>query len=125
MTSGIRNDPSISDDEIIWRRIYQVVYDNNLKRVRPTSACYSQNDPGTDVSVYVGSIAQSAAVVMQGGREQYLGALRAGFIRSLGLGIVFDPSTGGPGHALIRGRKTRSMLDKMAKAASWVPPYQP
>jgi len=62
---------------------------------------------------------------MQGGKEQLLAALPVHFIRELGLGIVRDSSSGGPGHALLLGRKTKGMRDKMAKEAIWVEPYIP
>lgn len=128
MSEGaITDDPTIGDNEVIWRRIPHVwvVEDENLKCKRPSSACFLQNGPDSPVSVYIASEAQSPQVVMQSRKEQFLAALTVGFVRQLGLGIIHDPHSGGPGHALLLGRKTKGILSKMAKAATWVPPYVP
>jgi hypothetical protein len=128
MNAGaITDDSTIGNDEVIWRRIhqYQVVDDVNLKRKRPSSAGFNQDGKENPVSVYIASEAISSQMVMQGGKEQFLASLSASFIRQLGLGIIRDSSSGSPGHALLVGRKTGSMLNKMARAASWVPPYAP
>ena len=127
MSAGaITDDPTIGDSEVIWRRIPQVwvVEDKNLKRTRPSSACFQDGTNGP-MSVYIASEAQNAKVVMQGGKEPFLAALTVAFVRQLGLGIVRDSSLGGPGHALLLGKKTGAKRDKMAKAATWVTPYAP
>jgi len=122
--SAFADDSTIDDNEIIWRRIPEnwVVPDNNLERRRPTSQFFLQDGP---VSVYIASEAQSAQVVMEGGKEKFLVALTVAFIRQLGLSIIRDPSLGGSGHALVHGRITKRMSQKMAKAATWVEPYAP
>jgi len=124
--SAFADDPTIGDNEIIWRRIHQsqVVEDNNLKRKRPSTGGF---DNGRDIplSVYIASQAQSPQVVMQGAKEKYLVALTVGFIRQLPLGIMCDSSSGGPGHVLLIGKKTKTMLNSMAKTATWVVPYAP
>ncbi len=121
------DDPTIGDDQIIWRRVSdaQTVYDSNLKRKRLSSACFNQNGRANPVSVYIASETQSARAVMEEGTEPFLAALTVGFIRQLHLGIIRDSSSGSPGHALLLGRKTKSTLDKMARTAKWVDPYVP
>lgn len=123
--SKITDDPTIGDDEVIWRRIplEWVVEDKNLNRKRPTSQCFRQDGP---VSVYIASEAQSAQAVMQQGKEPFLAALTVGFVRQLGLGIIRDLSSGGPGHALLHGPTNhRRNCQQMAKTATWVKPYAP
>ena len=124
--SAFTNDSTIDDNEIIWRRIhqFQVVDDPNLNRKRPSTAGF---DNGRDIplSVYIASEAQSPQVVMQDGKEKLLVALIVGFVRQLGLGIIRDSSSGGLGHALLIGKKTKGMLNSMAKTATWVVPYAP
>ena len=124
--SAFTNDSTIDDNEIIWRRIhqFQVVDDSNLNRKRPSTGGF---DNGRDIplSVYIASEAQSPQVVMQDGKETYLVALIVGFVRQLGLGIVRDSSSGGLGHALLIEKKTKGMLNSMAKTATWVVPYVP
>lgn len=123
----VTDDSTIRNDEVIWRRVheYQVVYDDNLKRKRPSSASFNQDGKENPVSVYIASEAISSQTVMQGGKEKFLVSLPVSSIRQLGLGIIRDSSTGSPGHALLIGRKTGSMLNRMVKAASWVSPYAP
>lgn len=120
---ALTDDPTIGDNEVIWRRIYLAVDDENLKCKRPSSACFQDGLHGP-VSVYIASEAQSTQV-MQGGKEPFLAALTVAFIRKLGLGIIRDSSSGGPGHALLLGRKTPSIRSKLAKEATWVAPYAP
>lgn len=121
------DDQTIDDDQVIWRRIhsYEVVDDGNLSRKRPSSRSFLQNGPDSPVSVYIASEAESSQAVMQEGKEQFLASLVVAFIRQLGLGIVRDSTSGGPGHALLLGRKTGGMLNKMAKTSAWVAPYAP
>lgn len=123
---SLANGPTIDDDETIWRRIheFQVVYDENLKCKRPSTGGFN-NGPDVPLSVYIASEAESAQAVMQDGREKYLVALKVGFIRQLGLGIIRDSSTGVLGHALLVGKKTGKVLNSMAKTATWVEPYAP
>ena len=120
--STFADDTTIDDNQVIWRRIYQVISDDNLRCKRPTSACFLQNGP---LSVYIASEAISPQLVMEDKQELFLVALRVDFIRRLGLGIVRDSSSGGAGHALLLGRITRSMAQRMAKTATWVEPYAP
>ncbi len=121
----LTDDPTITDDQVIWRRIYQAVYDDNLKRQRPSSACFLQDGPDGPVSVYIASQAQSAKAVKEEGNEPFLAALTVGFVRTLGLGVVPDSSSGGIGHAELTGRKTHGKRDRLAKEATWVEPYAP
>lgn len=123
----ISDDPTIGNEQVFWRRVHatDVVPDENLGRKRSSSASFLQDGPDGDVSVYLASEAQSPQAVMQSGKESYLVSLTVGFVRALGLGIARDPSSGGPGHALLIGHKTRGMCSKMAKAATWVLPYCP
>jgi len=124
--STFANDPTIGDNEIIWRRIHenQVVDDNNLKRKRPSTACFQDGSDGY-MSVYIASEALSSQAIMQGVKEHFLASLSVGFIRQFGLGITRDPSSGGPGHAILLGKKTGSIQNQMAKTATWVEPYAP
>jgi len=124
--NSITDDSTIGDNEVILRRIPKewVIVDQNLKRKRPTSACF-QDGSKDPMSVYILSEAQSPAAVMQGAKEPFLVALPVAFVRKLGLGIIRDPSSGGPGHALLVGKKTGATKEKLAKAAAWVAPYGP
>ena len=121
------DDPTITDDSTVWRRIPQswVVSDDNLKRKRPSTQCFLQDGPTGPLSVYIAAEAQSVQAVMQGAPEPFLVSLNVGFLRRLNLGITRDQSSGGPGHALVIGKKTGSIRNQMAQAAIWVKPYDP
>lgn len=122
----MRDDASISDNEVVLRRISEraYIFDENLGRLRPSSQAFLQNGPEGLVSVYLESETTHSAVAAEG-PEPYLAAITAGELRELGLGIVRDPSSGGPGHCEITGRKTRGILNRIARQAQWVPEYAP
>ena len=116
-----RDDPSINDDDSVYRRIPEdwVISDGNLRRFRPSSQAFRQGGTYGLVSVYLASETSPDAVMAEG-RQAYLAEVGVGMIRGLGLGVIRSPETGGPGHCDITGRKTRSVLNRIAKQARWV-----
>ena len=118
------DDTSIGDDEVILRRIAFTTFDQNLQRRRPSTQFFKQD--GTDglVSVYLLSETTPANVIDEG-VERYLASVNVGLLRELGLGIVRDPTSGGPGHCVITGRKTKGRLNRIAQEAEWVEDYRP
>ena len=126
MREVLRDDAGIDDDEVVLRRISERAYtfDDNLGRFRPSSQAFLQNGPDGLVSVYLESETAHGAVAAEG-PEPYLAAITVGELRELGLGIVRDPSSGGPGHCEITGRKTRGILNRIARQAQWVLGYEP
>ena len=126
MVSGEGDDPGIGDDETVLRRISEafVVFDDNLQRLRPSTQAFRQGGTSGHGSVYLLSVTNPEEVSNEG-PEPYLVPLRARLLLELGLGIVRDPTSGGPGHCEITGRKTRSVLDRLAKFAQWVEGYAP
>ena len=126
MGSESQDDSVISDDELVYRRIPEQwwVPDHNIGRERPSSQAFIQDGPDGPVSVYVASRTIPSAVVSEG-PEPYLVSVLVSVIREMGLDVVYDPMSGGPGHATIVGRKTHSCAKKLAKASKWIPPYTP
>ena len=126
MASSEGDDPGIGDDEAVLRRIPEafVVFDDNLQRLRPSTQAFRQGGTNGPVSVYLLS-ATTPEEVSNEGHEPYLVSLRVGFLRELGPGIIRGPTYGGTGHCEIMGRKTRSILDRLAKFAEWVEGYAP
>ena len=126
MREGLGDDASISDNEVVLRRISEraYIFDENLGRFRPSSQAFLQNGPDGLVSVYLESETTHDAVAAEG-LEPYLAAITVEELRELGLGIVRDPLSGGPGHCEITGRKTRGILNHIARQARWVPGYVP
>ena len=118
------DDASIGDEETVLRRVPNAVYDENLKRVRPSTQAFLQDGPDGLVSVYLSSETTSEAVA-SGGPERFLASITVGQLRAQDLGIVRDPSSGGPGHSVITGRKTKGRLNRIVQQAEWVEGYAP
>lgn len=118
------DDTGIGDGEVILRRIAFTTLDQNLQRRRPSTQSFKQD--GTDglVSVYLLSETTPANVIDEG-VERYLASVNVGLLRELGLGIVRDPTSGGPGHCVITGRKTKGRLNRIVQEAAWVEDYRP
>ena len=121
-----RDDPSISDDDSVYRRIPEdwAISDDNLRRFRLSSQAFKQGGTYGLVSVYLASETSPDAVMAEG-RQVYLVEVGVGTIRDLGLGVIRSPESGGPGHCDITGRKTKSVLNRIAKQARWVAGYAP
>ena len=118
------DDASIDGEETVLRRVAGYVFDENLQRHRPSTQSFKQDGPDGLVSVYLGS-ETTPATVASGGPEKYLASVKVGVLRGQGLGLVRDPSSGGPGHCVITGRKTRGRLNRIVKEAEWVEGYAP
>ena len=118
------DDTSIGDDEVILRRIAFTTFDQNLQRRRPSTQSFKQD--GTDGLVSVYLLAETTpANVIDEGVERYLASVNVGLLRELGLGIARDPTSGGPGHCVITGRKTKGRLNRIVQEAEWVEDYRP
>ena len=120
------DDDSISNDETVLRRVPEGhdVYDDNVQRRRPSTQSFLQDGPDGLVSVYLSS-ETTTEVVAIGGPEKYLVSVRVSVLRGLGLGLIRDPSSGGPGHCVITGRKTKGKLNRIVHKAKWVEGYAP
>lgn len=126
MNAALGDDPTIGDDEDLLRRIPAAfVVPDDLKGKRLSSQGFLQDGADGLVSVYIASEVESPKAVMAGCSEPFLVSLKVRVLRELRLGIARDKSSGGPGHAVIIGHKTKSMLNRMAREAVWVKPYVP
>jgi hypothetical protein len=132
MGQVLSDDANIGNEKVVLRRISDRshVFDENLRRRRPSSDAFLQDGPDGLVSVYLESETTHEAVA-SGGPEPFLVSISVGELRKAGgelpngLGIIRDPTSGGPGHCVITGRKTRGRLSQIAKQAQWVPGYAP
>ena len=116
------DDTKIADDEIVFRRIAEsfVVHDENLQRLRPSTQAFKQDN----LSVYLNSKTTPEKVASEG-KEPYMVSVKVALLREVGLGIVLDPSSGGPGHCRITGNRTKGKLNRIAKSAEWVEGFAP
>lgn len=118
------DDDTIRSDESVLRRVAGYVYDENLERNRPSTQSFLQDGRSGLVSVYLNS-ETTPDTVAGGGPEEYLASIEIGVLRRQGLGIVRDLSSGGPGHCVITGRKTKGRLNQIVKQAQWDEGFSP
>ena len=120
------DDACIANDEILLRRVAEnsVHWDEELRRQRPSTSAFRQDGPDGLVSVYLSS-ETTPATVASGGPEKHLVSIAAGFLREQELGIIRDTTSGGSGHCVITGRKTRGKLYRIVCEAQWVEGYAP
>lgn len=125
--SGARrvNDPSVSSCSELWRRIHpkQIIFDESLGKIRPSSAAFKDSTNGTPMSVL------SARLVSRSGRDEFsvlrpfpaeaLAAFTAGFARSQQQGIELAPLENEPAHAHVFGSKEKRVRNEFAKRSIW------
>lgn len=128
----LRDDPSISDETVLWRCIpeEQVVPDEMRGRLRPTSAAFIDNRDGEPMSVYIASECEGEEHVRPAlPGTVYITAFTTGLARACGQGVVRDPASGGPGHAVVVGDKNlkvdyegkrKRTREVLALASRWV-----
>lgn len=131
MTNGSRvDDPSIEDEDRLWRRIspQHIVMDHNSGRERPSSAAFTDSRrTQTPMSVYIEKL------VIESGRthedvmgrypEQSLVVFPAAIPRSLGLGVAKEADPEYPeetAHGVVFGEKTRPVRRQLATASEWL-----
>lgn len=122
----LMDDPTIGDDEKVIRRVFggPHPFDANSDRIRPSTQAFLQDGKDGLVSVYL--LAETTPdAVAQEGEQPYQCVVSAGILRENGLGIIRTPDKGGPGHCDITGRKTKSRLTNIVRAAQWVEGYSP
>lgn len=122
------DDPSILNEEALWRRIPPgwVVWDHNRGTARPSSQAFRDDSDGSPMSVFL------AAVMQEIGRGPYdaiaghtgyaLAWMTAGLARRCEQGVARDPLPDEPAHGVVFGKKTRSARKTFAREAAWVIP---
>jgi hypothetical protein len=122
------DDPAVSDTSELLRRIpsWHFFYDQNLGRVRPSSAAFEDDPDGDPMSVYQRQIIESeggsAARVMAGHEGYALASLTAGQLRSKDQTVHPDPLPAESSHTKICGRKSKPVCRRLAAEAVWVIP---
>jgi hypothetical protein len=116
------DDLTIPDDAVLWRRIpsWHWVQDENLGRMRPSTAAFEDDDDGSPMSVALASECAGPEVVLAGHEGFALAAFTAGFARQRGQRIARDPRPGEPWHAVVIGKKTHSVRKQLARDCQWV-----
>lgn len=118
------DDPSIPDDEELWRRIppHHFFFDDADGRLRPASAAFDNDPDGSPMSVFLASGTPGPDAALAGHDGHALAAITAGLARANGQGVVRAPLPGLPSHAHVEGPKPKSIQRRLARAARWVVP---
>ncbi len=127
---GYADDPTIRDDAVLWRRVpvdpIHYVFDQNLGRVRPSSAAFEDSPDGTPMSVQLAQIVAETGRgpedVLVGYHGFALAAITAGLSRGCRQGVARAPLPDEPAHAVVFGTKTRKIRGRLAKGSQWVIP---
>lgn len=126
------DDATIEDDERLLRRVppWQIVWDDNLQKSRPSSAAFDDDSQGDPMSVYLTSILNqmgyTAAHTLDGHDPGFaVAAVSAGALRDEQQVVLRDPEPGAPphicdpAHALVAGKKATKRRSRIGKRASW------
>jgi len=120
-----RDDPSIKNEADLWRRIppWHFVPDENRGGVRPSSAAFENDPDGNPMSVFVAELVRVAGKdekdVLTGLKDFALASVTAGFAREQSQSVALEPADF-PGHAVVFGKKPKSVSRAFAKSAKWV-----
>ena len=120
------DDFSIPDSADLWRRIppQHIVRDENLGRLRPSSAAFENHPNGSPMSVLLADIVQQTGRgphdVLRGHPGFLLAAVTAGLARRCRQSVARDPLLEEPAHALVVGAKTDSARKRLARESVWV-----
>jgi hypothetical protein len=126
MPHQLRDDPSITDEAHLWRRVppRHVIFDANLGRVRPSKAAFDDDEDGSPMSVVLADLVLGSGRgpqhVLTGHNRFALAAITARLARSKKQGVARDPQPDEPAHGLVFGKKTDSIRRALAKGSEWV-----
>jgi hypothetical protein len=133
MVDEYEDDPSIADDDVLWRRVplhpSWVVFDETQGRLRPSSSAFDNHRDGTPMSAYLAAGGNTVEEVLEGHPNYSLAGFSAGLARLQGQGIVRRPMPAFPSHVEVFGPKSKSVRSALAKGCHWVvappPDFQP
>lgn len=123
-STSYTDDPTIADDDKLWRRVCPewIVPDSNRGGKRLSSQAFEDSRDGSPMSVFL------AAVVLCGGRDADvlvfpgygMVSITAGLARECDQRVCRDPSPEEPAHALVAGKKKKSVKYRFLDAMEWV-----
>lgn len=120
------DDPTITDNAPLWRRIppRHFVFDANLGRYRPSSAAFEDHPDGSPMSVVLGNdvlaAGRSPESVITGCEGFAVASFQAGLARLKGQGVMRKPLRDEPAHAEVFGNKTDSVKKAFTKNSIWI-----
>ena len=102
----------VRDQEILHRRVHPTFF-------RPDGSISSQAFRDDEMSVDRAAF-RRVEETLAGYGGYGIAALGTTTARNLGQRVLADPLPLNPAHALVRGRKTKSISRRLARSASWV-----
>ena len=120
------DDPAVADEVKLLRRIPErhFHFDNNLGRIRPSSAAFEDDQDGDPMSVYRQDVIESEKGdierVMIGHEGYGLASLTAGQVRSKLQTVFPAPLPDESSHAKVCGPKPRGTRRCFSRQAAWV-----
>jgi len=126
VASLYEDDPSILNDDELWRRIppWHVVEDGNRGGKRISKAAFEDHPDGSPMSVVladeVKATGRDAHSIVEGYEEFCLASVTAGLARDLNQGVMRKPLDDEPAHAEVFGKKTDGVRKGFAREAVWV-----
>lgn len=122
--SPVPDDPSIPDDSLAYRRItpHWVHVDELNPAGRLSSRAFQDHPDAVSVALRIELVARNLgpADLLSGWDGYGVVSLPVAFLRECGLGVVCDPTSGEPWHALVWGNKSPGTRKKLARAATWI-----
>ncbi|HWZ98331.1 MAG TPA: hypothetical protein VN025_11275 [Candidatus Dormibacteraeota bacterium] len=129
-TEKFPDDLSIEAEESLLRRIPpdHIIFDDNEKRWRPSSAAFEDDRDGDPMSVVLLKILnrdkREPSSVLKGHEDYALASITAGLARQYVQTVHPQPLDEEPAHAVVCGEKTKGKKNapkkKFAQAATWV-----
>ncbi len=105
----------IDDDEELWRRIHVKQFVNG----RPSSAAFKDSRMSVDRAIVAQHFGRTIRDLAAEGAG--VAVITARSVRELGQRCNPDPLDSNPAHALIEGRKPRSVARKIREQAHFIP----
>jgi hypothetical protein len=126
-TPEFKDDPTIANEDPLWRRIHpEHVVPNGEGGVKISSAAFSDSSNGHPMSVVLGvevlRVGRDPRSCLKGSDDYGLAAITAGLARETKQGVQRDEIDEEPAHALVFGPKPKSVQRRYATAATraWV-----
>lgn len=123
---NLRDDPTISNASELWRRIIPewVVPDENDGGYRLSSKAFQNFGHDGAMSVQLAEEMQLRGLAPGDALKRHpscsLASITAGLARRCEQAVLRDPLPDGPAHALVDGKKTKSVRRKFAAATKWI-----
>lgn len=126
------DDDTIHDETLLLRRVpsrhnIYIIWDDNRKRWRPSSASFEDHPDGSPMSVVLADtlaeLERPLTSALEGHERGFaLASITAGLARANDQVVVRDPLPEEPAHGLVVGQKTKKRCRELAKSADWIVP---